>query len=345
MNGVVITGLGAVSPAGWGVDSLIARLASGDPVEVMPLERPGWTKPLKVRRVPTPASRPTEFAHPRLRRSGLISQFAAVAAVEALTDSQARTGAKPERLGIVFTTTCGGVNYTRRFYKEVTENPPTASPLLFPETVFNAPSSHVGTLLQTPLINYTLVGDSGVFLQGLAVGARWLLEDRVDACLVLGSEEIDWATADVVRHFSSSMATAEGAAALVLQRFQGDNQQPKLERITEPVTFANQAQRFAAADGIARSLQSEGANTLLMCGATGVSRLDQSELQAWASHEGAKVSPKVLLGEGFAAGCGWQCVAALDALRKGSHSRAMVSSPGAYRESNGASFIVNVVKS
>lgn len=339
MSGIAITGMGAVSPAGWGVDSLITRLASADPVDVMPLERPGWTKPLQVRRVPAPASRPPEFAHPRLRRSGLVSQFAAVAAVEALADSQARGGAKPERLGIVFTTTCGGVNYTRRFYKEVTENPATASPLLFPETVFNAPSSHVGTLLQTPLINYTLVGDSGVFLQGLAVGARWLLEDRVDACLVIGAEEVDWATADVVRHFSSSLATAEGAAALLLQRSQPNKRQPELERITEPLTFANPAQRFVAAEGIARSLQSEGVDALLMSGATGVSRLDQSELQAWAGHEGAKFSPKVLLGEGFAAGCGWQCVAAVDALRKGSHSRAMVSSPGAYRESNGASFI------
>src|SRR3712207_7831863 len=38
----------------------------------------------------------------------------------------------------------GGVIYTKRFYHEVVESgAEAASPLLFPETVFNAPASHL----------------------------------------------------------------------------------------------------------------------------------------------------------------------------------------------------------
>ncbi len=32
-----------------------------------------------------------------------------------------------------------------------------------------------------------LVGDPGTFLQGLALGAEWLLDERVEACLVIGA--------------------------------------------------------------------------------------------------------------------------------------------------------------
>jgi len=32
-----------------------------------------------------------------------------------------------------------------------------------------------------------LVGDPGTFLQGLALGSEWLLDERVEACLVIGA--------------------------------------------------------------------------------------------------------------------------------------------------------------
>jgi len=57
------------------------------------------------------------------------------------------------------------------------KDPLTASPLLFPETVFAAPASHAAALLgNTPLV-HTLLGDPASFVQGLALAAAWL-EDR-----------------------------------------------------------------------------------------------------------------------------------------------------------------------
>ena len=39
------------------------------------------------------------------------------------------------------------IRYSERFFGEVLENPATASPMLFPETVMNAPASHMAAYL------------------------------------------------------------------------------------------------------------------------------------------------------------------------------------------------------
>src|SRR5882724_13315572 len=215
---IFIHGIGAVSPAGWGVLPLREALAKGEPMPVKELARPGWTRSLRVRPVPPPSPRPDFLAHARLRRASPITQYAVAAALEALGDDAARVSSGSLRLGIVFCVMTGCVNYSRRFYDETLKDPATASPLVFPETVFNAPSSHLASLLGTTAINYTLVGDPGTFLQGLALAADWLLCDRIDGCLVVGAEEMDWLTAEAVGLFAQGAQTSEGAGALYLRR-------------------------------------------------------------------------------------------------------------------------------
>jgi hypothetical protein len=74
------------------------------------------------------------------------------------------------RMGLVVCLQSGCVQYTYRFFDEALADPATASPLLFPETVFAAPASHLAALLEnTPLVS-TLIGDPATFAQG--TGAR-----------------------------------------------------------------------------------------------------------------------------------------------------------------------------
>ena len=138
MSRVFVGGIGAVSPAGWGVAALRAALEKNAPLPIQPMPRPGWAKPLSVRPVPPPAARPAFFAHPRLRRANAISQFTIAAALEALGETVSLVQSGAVRLGIVVGMMAGSVNYSRRFYEEVLKDPATASPLIFPETVFNA---------------------------------------------------------------------------------------------------------------------------------------------------------------------------------------------------------------
>src|SRR5206468_12800590 len=81
-----------------------------------------------------------------------------------------------------------------------------------------APASHLAALLGTTAINYTLVGDPGTFLQGLALAADWLQDRHADGSLVVGAEEIDWLKADAYHLFARKIIRSEGAGAVYLSR-------------------------------------------------------------------------------------------------------------------------------
>jgi len=150
---IFVKGVGSVSPAGWGVLPLREALAKGCPLLTKELPRPGWTAPLRVRAVPPSLTRPGFMTHARIRRVSPITQFAVAAALEALGDDVGPVGDGSLRLGIVLCVMTGCVNYSRRFYDEALKDPATASPLVFPETVFNAPASHLAALLGTTAMN------------------------------------------------------------------------------------------------------------------------------------------------------------------------------------------------
>ena len=215
---IFVRGIGAVSPSGWSVADLREAWTKKVSLPFENLQRPGWQKSLRVRNVPPPVLRPAFFAHPRLRRSTAVAQYSVAAALEAIGDDFSKIQSGDLRLGIIVCVLSGGVNYTRRFYEENLREPATASPLLFPETVFNSPASHLGAFLGATEINYTLAGDEGMVLQGLALAANWLADEKVDACVVVGAEENDWIVSDALRLFRRQAIHAAGAGAIYLKK-------------------------------------------------------------------------------------------------------------------------------
>jgi 3-oxoacyl-(acyl-carrier-protein) synthase len=172
---------------------------------------------------------------PRLRRSGTISLLGAAAGFDAFADAGLKPGGDlSDRIAVVFAICSGGINYTRRLYHEiVTQGANAASPLLFPETVYNAAASHLAALLDVDGQSYTLVGDSSVGLSALHFATELLImQPELDRCLVVGTEEADWLLSDAFA--SWRMATnqdrfevygrtygtifGEGAAALLIGR-------------------------------------------------------------------------------------------------------------------------------
>ena len=338
MSRVFVRGVGAVSPAGWGVQSLVGAVQHAQPLPVKELPRPGWkTKSLRVRAVPPPNPRPAFFGHARLRRSSPISQYAVAAALEALGADIAKVNDGSLRLGIVFCAMSGCVNYSRRFYDEVLRDPPTASPLVFPETVFNAPSSHLAALLGTTAINYTLVGDPGTFLQGLALAGQWLNEQLVDGCVVIGCEEVDWLTADAFRLFTRRLVLSEGAGALYLGGDLPASRCAEMVAITDSHLFRDRPGRVKAANMAAKQLRAAVADSLYD-GLQDVPLLDEAEAVAWADWRGVRCSLKKVLGEGLMAAAGWQCVLASAAVQRGEKSEALVSVVGCNQQASGARF-------
>jgi len=338
MSQVFVCGLGAVSSAGWGIPALRAAVEKNEPPSPTAHARPGWDKPLWFRAVPAPAMRPGYLTHPRLRRASAIAQYTVAAGLEAVGEDASRVQAGALRLSIIVCVMAGSVSYSRRLYEEILKDPATASPLIFPETVFNAPASHLAAYLNTNAACYTLVGDDGTFLQGLALAAEWLSEDGSDGCLVIGAEETDWTISDAMRLFQRQAVHSGGAGALYLQRHQPPPPAVEIAGITDAFTFTRSQRREEAAQRMRAQLPGGAPNELLCLGIQGLPRADAAETAAWQDWAGARRMPKAILGEAFAASAALQCVVACDALRRGEFAAANVSVVGANQQAIGARF-------
>jgi len=345
MSRVFVCGMGAVSPAGWDVAAMRQALGRGVALPIEPLTRPGWSKPLRCRSVPAPKTigRPLFMSHPRLRRASPITLYAASATLEALAPLQAIAGASSNsnfdpRLGVISCLDAGCVQYSCRFWGEVLQDPATASPLLFPETVFSAPASHVSALLgNTPSV-YTLIGDPATFLQGLSLAIDWLEEGQVEACVVVGAEETNWLLADALWHLERAAILSGGAGALCLSLNPAWSIGTALTAITSAHTISPRADRRAAARAMRRELPPCLPGELLCDGTSDSHRSSAPELVAWRDWTGPRLSLKRILGEGLMAAAAWQCVAGVDALVQGPYTAVNVSLAAGSQQAIGARF-------
>src|SRR5260370_19087219 len=148
-----IAGMGWITPRGSGVDLGWERLLQGEEATAEKITEQFGDQSYSVFRVlnSTLANLPP---HPRLRRASLISRFAAAAGLEAL--QAAGINADPrnaDRIALVFAISNGGVIYTKRFYRDIVEGGGrSASPLPFPDIVFNAPPRHVSAPIRNLVV-------------------------------------------------------------------------------------------------------------------------------------------------------------------------------------------------
>ena len=228
---LAIAGMGWVTPLGTGVDSVWERLLQGEEASATTISEEFADRVYTVFRVPESALK--GISHPRLRRASAISRFAAAAGLHALESAGLKLESKNgERVALIFAISNGSVTYTKRFYHEIVcTGAQAASPLLFPETVFNAPASHLAAILGVTGVTYTLVGDSAVGLAAIRMAEELMTNEALDYCLVVGTEEIDWLLCDAYRRWrllrmappiepftkeNRGMILSEGAGALVL---------------------------------------------------------------------------------------------------------------------------------
>jgi hypothetical protein len=179
---------------------------------VQTLARPGWEKPLLVRAVPPPVSRPAFFAHPRLRRANAISQFTVAAALEALGEN---ASARAKRRGAAGHRRLRDGRQRELFAPVLRGSfarPGDGQPADFSGNRFQRAGQPPRRVSRLETAGYTLVGDDGTFLQGLALAAQWLVDDKMDACIVIGAEETDWIVADAMKLFPATLFTARARA-------------------------------------------------------------------------------------------------------------------------------------
>jgi 3-oxoacyl-(acyl-carrier-protein) synthase len=323
-----LAGLGWVTPLGSTIDGVWAKLLVGAEAEATTLGESLGEK--SCRAFPVPPEAIAEAArHSRLRRSSAISRFAVVAGLSALRDAALELDeASAARTALIFAISNGGVIYTKRFFHEIVKSgAAAASPLLFPETVFNAPASHLAAILGITGASYTLVGDGAVGILALQMAEDLMANPQLDRCLVVGAEEADWLLCDAYRRWRllraeppiepfarrpKGMILSEGAGAVLLARAGA----LEIERIHPGGNFARQREAVRQLDSICRALKSEAATDILVASANGTF-IDEAERAAVANYfsEAAVYTPKPALGESVAAGALWQLICAAEALR------------------------------
>ncbi|MDX1952725.1 MAG: hypothetical protein SFY81_11125 [Verrucomicrobiota bacterium] len=331
LSRVYVHGSGAVSPGGWGAAALYETIEKGIPLRSSELQVPGRIRPLSILPVPPPVNRPSYLNHARLRRSSALSQHSVAAGREALGNLTPRVENGALRLGVIFCVMSGCVAYSRRFYDETLKDPQTASPLVFPETVFNAPASHISALLNLSSINYTLVGDPGVFFQGLALAAQWLASDHAQAVLVVGAEELDWITAEALGYFVRGIPLSAGAGALCLTREPSD---VELGMVTDPLLIRHKKELAQFVPLIPTSFPPSQPHCLVENRPP--SKQMERLFDAWT---GDRVNTKTIIGEGLMAGSAWQSIYAVQRLIHKNEQRISVVTVGPNQLAIGAQFL------
>src|ERR1043166_7080984 len=189
---LAIAGMGWVTPLGSGVDSVWERLLRGDEASATTISEEFAERSYSVFRVPESAVKGA--AHTRLRRASVISRFAAAAGLDALRAANMKLDPQnAARTALIFAISNGGVIYTKRFYRDVVDaGAQSASPLLFPETVFNAPASHLAAILGVTGATYTVVGDGAVGLLAIKMAEDLMANEARDCCVVVATEETTW---------------------------------------------------------------------------------------------------------------------------------------------------------
>jgi 3-oxoacyl-(acyl-carrier-protein) synthase len=323
-----IQGVGAVSPLGPNAATTWAQLVAGNEAPRKPLRNAVANREYSY--VPVPEKFIVEASRqPRLRRSGTLSLMGVAAAYDALADAGIELGAKLEaQCAVIYAICSGGVHYTRRFYHElVTQGANSASPMLFPETVYNAPASHLAALLKLDGQSYTLVGDSSVGLSALHFATQLLAnQHELELCVVVGTEEAEWVLSDAFNAWR--MATrksdfevfgkpegtilGEGAAAVVLGRKGGV---PLLRSGPGLSFFSRRDALTAARQALAAAIQTESPDCLISsANGTFIDRIEERVF--------SELLPRILvysykpaLGEALGASALFQTVFAALALR------------------------------
>ena len=322
-----IAGMGWITPLGRGVAEVWDRLMRGYEATAQTISGGEGAKNYCSFLVPTEALNNLP-PHPRLRRASAISRFAAAAGLDAIAQSQSQSSNFDlENLALVFAVSNGGVAYTKRFYHGIVESgAQSASPLLFPETVFNAPASHLAAILGISGATYTVVGDGAVGILGIQMATELLETRAAKHCLVVAAEEADWVLCDAYHKWRLTRSSppiepfsdpargtilSEGAGAVLLSA----EGKVKIDRLNPGGNFSHQRDATKIVNRVLAELN--GTKACIVGSANGTF-IDAAERAAIQNHATNSIvySLKPALGESVGASSLWQVITAAGALER-----------------------------
>jgi 3-oxoacyl-[acyl-carrier-protein] synthase III len=249
----------------------------------------------------------------RLRRASPITFFLVEAAEQALAGV---TPAERAETGLIVAYSAGCLAYSRRFFEGIVTQR-TASPALFPETVFNSPASHVAAVLGLNGAAYALVGDETAWVAALKTASIWLRQERVKKVLVLGAEEFDPIVLDAYRSArwlrrgksGSGFLASEGAAGVLVRRASaGDTH--AITTAHDGLIYRTKKEAMAAASEVLRKCDP----AVPVFSSAQHNWLASMEKSATANRVVVPTLGRPYLGEAFTASAAWHTLRALACL-------------------------------
>ena len=249
----VVTGASAVTALGRDLPATRAALEAGRsavaevPAEGLPSARPHRSP---AARIVTFSTEP-ELPRSKARRLDRASQYAVVAARQALADAAYEMAGREERTGILLGTGSAGAGPLVDFERQMAlEGPEAASPFLFPYTVANAPASQVSIELKLFGPNVTITQKDPSALNALLYSCLALASRRARAMLAGGVDEwnpvyamgFDRVGALKGEKRASGIIQGEGGFAVLLE-----SEQSARRRGAQPSLAADQSRRHRPA--------------------------------------------------------------------------------------------------
>ena len=246
---------------------------------------------------------------PRLRRASSLSYFLIEAAHQALAPCPQ---IDRSRVGVVSAFFLGCVDYSIKFYRQITnEGHRFGSPILFPETVFNTPVSHVVATLGLGGPVYSQIGDKSCWVSALRTAECWLRNGSADHVIVLAAEEFDphvLSALQASRLLKKDLPIADGAGAVLLSAKEVGTG-VKLAGVHDGYCFANKSQALQAASACLSEIP--------------LSVPVLSSGNGWNANQVRSMGPqrewlfdKKLNGEAFTASAAWETIRGIQLLQE-----------------------------
>jgi 3-oxoacyl-(acyl-carrier-protein) synthase len=212
---IAISGLGSIGPRGP-----LAGPCAGAPPEPSPIT--AWPADAAARAYLTPAFRAVEvIPGVNTRRIDRLSTWCLAASAIALRDAGVDLASRDRpRVAVVAATGLGCLDLTEAYFRSALEHGwEQTDPILFPETLGNAPAGHIARAFGISGPNITIGNQGGAGETALVTAVSLLRHGQAELAVVLAGDTLtrpryDWYAA---RGLLDRLIPSEGVAAAVLQ--------------------------------------------------------------------------------------------------------------------------------
>jgi 3-oxoacyl-[acyl-carrier-protein] synthase II len=198
---VVVTGLGVVSPIGFGREQFCRALWQGTS-GIAPTEGLRGSSPFPMRAARVGDFPAREFiASTHLRRMDRLSRMIVAAARMAFDDAHLRPHHHPaDRFGFVVGSALGNISESVVYLERIfARGPAAASPMIFPNLVLNAPASYASMAMGATGVNFTVAQAETSGEQALLLARQLICSRRADVVLAGGGDELLEVVAEAYR--------------------------------------------------------------------------------------------------------------------------------------------------